>query len=83
VPVISSEAGRVWARTECGISGAPNILTIKVPTEFEERDGVPVSVVSHFGPGMDAVATADPRELAFKRALRRGSGSNPGPVFRS
>jgi uncharacterized protein YndB with AHSA1/START domain len=39
------------------IASGPGISSWFVPTEFEERDGVPVSVVSHFGPGMDAVAT--------------------------
>ena len=38
------------------IATGPGISSWFVPTEFEERDGVPVAVTSHFGPGMDDVA---------------------------
>lgn len=38
------------------IGTGPGITSWFVPTEFEERDGVPVALVSHFGPGMDARA---------------------------
>lgn len=39
------------------IATGPGISSWFVPTEFEERNGVPVAVTSHFGPGMDAVAS--------------------------
>jgi len=38
------------------IATGPGISAWFVPTEFQERDGVPVTVTSHFGPGMDDVA---------------------------
>jgi uncharacterized protein YndB with AHSA1/START domain len=40
------------------IATGPGVSSWFVPTEIaESKDGVPVRVVSHFGPGMDAVAT--------------------------
>ena len=38
------------------IATGPGVSSWFVPTEIEERDGKPARVVSHFGPGMDAVA---------------------------
>ena len=38
------------------IATGPGITSWFVPTEIETRDGVPVKVIAHFGPGMDAVA---------------------------
>src|SRR5262245_57755948 len=38
------------------IATGPGISAWFVPTEFQERDGVPVSLTMHFGPGMDDVA---------------------------
>ena len=39
------------------IATGPGVSAWFVPTDVEERDGKPVSVTSHFGPGMDSVAT--------------------------
>src|SRR5262245_20583951 len=38
------------------IATGPGVSSWFVPTEVEERDGVPVAVTSHFGPGMNSVA---------------------------
>jgi uncharacterized protein YndB with AHSA1/START domain len=38
------------------IATGPGISAWFVPTEFQERDGVPVTLTMHFGPGMDDVA---------------------------
>jgi uncharacterized protein YndB with AHSA1/START domain len=38
------------------IATGPGISSWFVPTEFQERDGVPVTLTMHFGPGMDDVA---------------------------
>lgn len=39
------------------IATGPGISSWFVPTEFNERDGKPVSVKLNFGPGMDATST--------------------------
>jgi len=38
------------------IATGPGLSSWFVPTEFQERDGVPVTLTMHFGPGMDDVA---------------------------
>ena len=65
--VRTDASGRRWVSAEVEVPGTPEevwqaiatgpgVSSWFVPTEIEERDGVPVSVTSHFGPGMDAVA---------------------------
>lgn len=65
--VRTDASGRRWVAVEVEVPGTPEevwqaiatgpgVSSWFVPTEIEERDGVPVSVTSHFGPGMDAVA---------------------------
>jgi uncharacterized protein YndB with AHSA1/START domain len=68
---------QVWQ----AIATGPGISSWFVPTEVEERDGAPVAVTSHFGPGMDAFATVTawdpPRRFA---AESRDLGPDAPPV---
>lgn len=64
------------------IATGPGVSSWFVPTEVEEReDGTPELVVSHFGPGMDAIATLTawepPRRFA---AESRDLGPNAPPI---
>ena len=59
------------------IATGPGISSWFVPTEFEERDGVPVSVTSHFGPGMDSVATINAWEPPYRFAAEGQWGPAP------
>ncbi len=60
-------SGRRWVQVEVEVPGTPEevwqaiatgpgVSSWFVPTEVEEREGG--AVVSHFGPGMDSIATA-------------------------
>jgi|SRR5262245_24853305 len=49
---VSGTPEEVWQ----AIATGPGISSWFVATEFQERDGVPVTVTSHFGPGMVDVA---------------------------
>jgi uncharacterized protein YndB with AHSA1/START domain len=62
-------SGRRWIEVEVEVSGTPEqvweaiatgpgVSSWFVPTEVEAREDGAVVVTSHFGPGMDAVATA-------------------------
>jgi uncharacterized protein YndB with AHSA1/START domain len=62
------------------IATGPGISSWFVPTEFEERDGVPVSVVSHFGPGMDAVATVTAWDPPHRFAAEGEWGPGAPPI---
>ena len=53
---IETEVPGTPAEVWQAIATGPGISSWFVRTEFEERDGVPVTVTSHFGPGMDDVA---------------------------
>lgn len=74
-------SGRRWVEVEVEVPGTPEqaweaiatgpgVSSWFVPTEIEEREGG--RVVSHFGPGMDAVATVTawdpPRRFAAESA---------------
>ncbi len=63
----------VWQALATG----PGISSWFVPTEIEERDGKPVAVTYHFGPGMDirSVVTACDPPRTFAQA---GDGMTPG-----
>ena len=63
----------VWQALATG----PGISSWFVPTDIEERDGKPVVVNYHFGPGMDTpgVVTACDRPLRF---TQEGQGPFPG-----
>jgi uncharacterized protein YndB with AHSA1/START domain len=63
----------VWQALATG----PGISAWFVPTEVDERDGKPVAVTYHFGPGMDirSVVTAYDRPRTFGQ---QGDGMSPG-----
>jgi len=63
----------VWQALATG----PGISAWFVPTEVEERDGKPVAVTYHFGPGMDirSVVTGCDRPRTF---AQQGDGMSPG-----
>jgi uncharacterized protein YndB with AHSA1/START domain len=63
----------VWQALATG----PGISAWFVPTDIEERDGKPVAVTYHFGPGMDiqGVVTACERPRLF---AQEGQGPFPG-----
>lgn len=63
----------VWQALATG----PGISSWFVPTDIEERDGKPVAVTYHFGPGMDicSVVTACDRPRLF---AQEGQGPYPG-----
>jgi uncharacterized protein YndB with AHSA1/START domain len=50
--VVPGTPEEVWQ----AIATGPGLSSWFVPTEFHERDGVPVTLTMHFGPGMDDVA---------------------------
>ena len=59
------------------IATGPGISSWFVPTDIDERDGKPVAVNYHFGPGMDirSVVTAYDAPRAF---AQEGQGMTPG-----
>lgn len=62
------------------IATGPGVSSWFVPTEVEERDGVPVTVISHFGPGMDSNATVtawDPPRRFAAESGDLGPGAPP------
>src|SRR5713226_8582227 len=66
---------QVWQ----AIATGPGVSSWFVPTEVEEREGG--SVVSHFGPGMDASATATAWEPPHRFAAEsRDLGPNAPPL---
>ena len=64
---------QVWQALATG----PGISSWFVPTDIEERDGKPVAVNYHFGPGMEirSVVTAYDRPRTF---AQEGEGMTPG-----
>src|SRR3977135_2869589 len=68
---------QVWQ----AIASGPGVSSWFVPTEFEEVDGKPVAVVSHFGPGMDSTATVTAWEPPHRFAAESaGMGPNAPPL---
>ncbi|MDB5309762.1 MAG: hypothetical protein JWO38_3964 [Gemmataceae bacterium] len=63
------------------IATGPGVSSWFVPTEVEERDGVPIAVRANFGPGMDSLATVTawdpPRRFA---ADSQDLGPNAPPI---
>ena len=63
------------------IATGPGVSSWFVPTEVEERDGVPIAVRGNFGPGMESLATVTewdpPRRFAAKS---EDLGPNAPPV---
>jgi uncharacterized protein YndB with AHSA1/START domain len=62
------------------IATGPGVSSWFMPTEIEERDGVPVKVISHFGPGMDAVATVTAWDPPRRFAAEGEWAPNAPPV---
>lgn len=62
------------------IATGPGVSSWFVPTKIEERDGVPVTVVSHFGPGMDAVAKVTAWDPPHRFAAEGEWGPGAPPV---
>src|SRR5438045_9740000 len=65
----------VWRALATG----PGISSWFVPTEIEERDGKPVAVQYHFGPGVEirSVVTACDRPRKFAQAAAGGQPDSP------
>ena len=63
----------VWQALGTG----PGISSWFVPTDIEERDGKPVAVTYHFGPGMDIRARVTDCERPL-RFTQEGDGPIPG-----
>jgi len=59
------------------IATGPGISSWFVQTEVEERDGAPVAMTRHFGPGMDSVATVTAWDPPRRFAAESG-GMGPG-----
>ncbi len=62
------------------IATGPGISSWFVPTDFEERDGKPVAMTVHFGPGMEprsAVTAWDPPRMYATEAEGWAPGSPP------
>jgi uncharacterized protein YndB with AHSA1/START domain len=59
------------------IATGPGITAWFVPTQVEERDGVPVTMTRHFGPGMDSTATVTAWDPPRRFAAESG-GMGPG-----
>src|SRR5262249_36977307 len=63
------------------IATGPGVSSWFVPTEIEERDGRPVAVKAHFGPGMDSHATVTAWEPPHRFAAESGDlGPNAPPI---
>lgn len=63
----------VWQALATG----PGISAWFVPTDIEERDGKPVAVQYHFGPGMEIRSTVTASERP-RRFVQEGEGPFPG-----
>jgi uncharacterized protein YndB with AHSA1/START domain len=61
------------------IATGPGISAWFVPTDFEERDGVPVAATAHFGPGMDAVAKVTEWDAPRRYATESGDMAPGAP----
>src|SRR6516165_3037617 len=68
---------QVWQ----AIATGPGVTSWFVPTEIEERDGKPVTIVSHFGPGMVGRAEVKAWEPPHRFAAEcQGFGPNAPPL---
>jgi uncharacterized protein YndB with AHSA1/START domain len=90
--VKKDESGRRWIEVDVEVPGTPEevwqaiatgpgVSSWFVPMEVEEREGRPVTVTHHFGPGMDSRATVTAWEPPHRfGAESLGLGPNAPPL---
>lgn len=91
--VKQDSSGRRWVQVEVEVPGTPEevweaiatgggVSSWFVPTEIAEIDGgTPTRVVSHFGPGMDAVATVTAWDPPHRFAAESDGPAPGAPPF--